>query len=111
MLLNIIEVSVDIKLTAKRSAHEISWTLETTCLSHEKYFDNEQYDQTCKLVPGVYNLTCKDSGDDGWSGSFLEIQGTHYCQHFLTGAEATYQVTITGVYNSEILSNNTAGKE
>ena len=58
-----------------------------------------EYTEECCLNVGVHTLKCKDSGNDGWLGGFLEIQGKQYCKNFLYGDEEAVLVTIvTGKY-------------
>ena len=35
-----------------------------------------------------------DSYGDGWHGGYLEIEGTQYCDTFLSGAETTVEATM-----------------
>ena len=93
-----LENSVVIKLTTKDGASEISWSLGTACeMPVGSYEDDKEYTKTCTVLPGEYTLTCKDSGEDGWQGGFIEIQGTQYCRGFQSGFQETVQVTITPI--------------
>jgi len=69
---------LNVKLTTKKYAGEISWSFGT-CLSNGPYEINNFYEQECCLGAGTYTVTCKDSYGDGWNGGYLEIAGKTLC--------------------------------
>jgi len=88
-------VSLNMKLTTKKDAHEISWDFGSCSSNGEKYMNYNKYElPTCDLPAGNHVLNCKDSYGNGWHGGFLEIAGIKYCEDFLKGGEKTQTVTI-----------------
>ena len=81
------------KLTTRSFGEEISWILDL-CESNGGYGDYGEYMQQCCLIPGSYNLECKDSYGDGWNGGYIEVDGTKYCESFTSGSEETNEVII-----------------
>ena len=84
------------KLTTKKYADEISWTIDH-CSSVRRYGDYQNDIERCCLEPGVpVTLTCLGSTGDGWNGGFIKIQGNTFCEDFLSGTNQTHEVTIHG---------------
>ena len=81
------------KLTTRSFGEEISWTLDS-CESNGGYGDNGEYMQQCCLIPGSYNLECKDSNADGWHGGHIEVNGIKYCESFASGSEETSEIIV-----------------
>ena len=91
----------DVSLTTKAYAYEVSWSLGSCASLYNtntglQYTDNKVFSEQCCLSAGEYTLECKDSYGDGWDGGFVEIQGTRYCDKFLSGFSTTTPITITG---------------
>ena len=84
-------------LTINRYGTEASWTFGS-CSSAQTYANQQEYTESCCLNSGEHTLTCKDSFGDGWHGGFIEIDGTKYCDDFVTGYNTTRQITIEGKY-------------
>ena len=66
---------------------------KTVCGSHQQYNDHGNFEEECCMVPGTYTVNCKCSYGDGWHGGYLEIDGTRYCEDFLSGT--TKSVTVS----------------
>ena len=81
------------KLTTRSFGEEISWILDS-CESNGGYGDNGEYMQQCCLIPGSYNLECKDSYGDGWNDGYIEVDGTKHCESFTSGNEETSEIII-----------------
>ena len=89
------DICVEIRLTTKSFASEISWKLGS-CSNKYAYGNNLVFVQQCCLPPGVYNLECKDTYSDGWHGGYIEVDGTRYCESFSSGSILTAEITIQG---------------
>ena len=83
----------EVKLTTANYGNEISWTLGS-CESNGSYGNNGEYTQQCCLMPGRYNLACKDSYGDGWHGGYIEVDGIKYCESFTSGNEETSEIIV-----------------
>ena len=82
-------VNVNVSITTKEWAHEISWSLGA-CESDEGYNDYETYVKTCCLDVGrTYILQCMDSFGDAWNGAYIQIDSTRYCEDFIIPDEYT----------------------
>ena len=94
----------EVKLTTANYGDEISWTLGS-CESDGSYGNDGEYTQQCCLMPGRYNLACKDSYGDGWHSGYIEVDGIKYCESFTSGSEETNEVIVQdgGKYFSIIL--------
>ena len=81
-----IDVCIDVELTTKTLASEISWSFGSCISNVTEYKDNKMYSQTCCFSTSRsnwrYELQCKDSGEDGWDGAFITINGRKYCEDF-----------------------------
>ena len=103
---------VNLKLTTKAWASEISWKFGS-CKSPELafwkkillefagrgfaentngYADNQEFTIECCQPAGTYELDCKDKYQDGWHGAYIEIGGTEYCKDFTSGGSQKQQV-------------------
>ena len=86
----IIDVCIDVTLTTKGVASEISWSFGA-CDSNQQYQDNKEYHQTCCFLTSptawLFDLKCKDSHGDGWNGAFITINGRKFCEEFSNGFE------------------------
>ena len=89
------DICVEIRLTTKSFANEISWKLGS-CSNKYAYGNNLVFVQQCCLPPGTYNLECKDTYSDGWHGGYIEVDGTRYCESFSSGGIMTAEITIQG---------------
>ena len=91
-LFNIIDVCIEIKLTTRLFASEISWTFANICNSNQQYQDNQEYSQTCcirTIYDWEHELKCTDTHGDGWHDAYITINGRRYCEDFLHGEEKT----------------------
>ena len=66
---------------------------KTVCGSHQRYSDHANFEEECCMVPGTYTIDCECSYGDGWHGGYLEVDGTRYCEDFLSGI--TKSVTVS----------------
>ena len=58
----------------------LNWDLRTYKYKPEI----NKYVHRCCLVPGIYNLICKNDGNlFGWGNASVEIFGQHYCDDFV----------------------------
>ena len=78
--------------------NEVTWTIVdgsgTTVCSGGPYPDNTANTDDCCLTNGTpYTLNCIDSWGDGWHNGYISIDGTQYCNGFLTGSLETHGVT------------------
>ena len=83
----------EVKLTTANYGDEISWTLGS-CESDGSYGNDGEYTQQCCLMPGRYNLACKDSYGDGWHSGYIEVDGIKYCESFTSGNEETSEIIV-----------------
>ena len=75
---------------------EVSWTLGT-CKSARTYWNSHSsYTESCCLAAGTYELTCDDSGGNGWNGGQVQIGDAKYCDDFRIGLQETHVVDISG---------------
>ena len=88
-------VCTDIKIVTTSYGNENSWSFGN-CASGQVYENNQIYTEECCQEEGDYQLVCKDSYGDGWSGGFLEINGDTYCEEFTQGHEKVEEVTMSG---------------
>ena len=65
-------------------------------MSTQTYEEDQEYNEQCCLPSGTYTLSCEDSYGDGWQGGFIDIQGSHYCEGFLSGSSENIQLIIEG---------------
>merc|ERR1711972_348547 len=103
---------VNLKLTTKSWASEISWKFGS-CKSPELafwkktllelagrrfaentngYADNQEFTIECCQPAGTYELDCKDKYKDGWHGGYIEIGGVTFCKGFRSGSSKKQQV-------------------
>ena len=90
MLLFSIDVCIEIKLTTRVFASEISWSFGLWCNSSQQYQDHQEVTQTCcfkSISDWKHELVCKDSNNDGWNGAYISINGRKFCDDFLEGHE------------------------
>ena len=75
-------------LTTKDFGNEIQWSLSENCSSdytYDDYYDeigyadNQDHVKHCCVTDGIYNVVCRDHGNDGWHGGYLTINGTRFC--------------------------------
>ena len=95
---------LSMKLTTKERADQIFWTIgpcssrqsELGSRYRQAYQDNREYEFDCFLPAGTYDLICEDQYGDGWSGAYIEIAGTKYCEDFdeNDGFQKTIAVTV-----------------
>jgi len=66
-------------LTRTRSkGSENSWeVLGADCQSDQTYQSYRDYSQTCCLLPGDYEVSCRDSGNNGWNSGFVRFENEH----------------------------------
>ena len=65
------------------------------------------YIEECCLDAGSYILECRSESGYGWSGGFIEILGTQYCEDFISGMINGYiQITVeeSGKYRFGIVN-------
>ena len=101
---------VDVTLSTTDWGMEVSWKIvdkdgDTVCASQPpgSYSDHTTHEaEVCSLAPNSthllypYTLTCEDTYGDGWHGGRLFIQGTCYCDDFLSGFSKNKNLTIIG---------------
>ena len=85
--------------TFKKITQRTSWTLGSCSKSRRWDQTWETYVDTCCLDAGSYQLSCDASGNNGWDGGFIEIQGKRYCENFLIGHQERHHVNITTIGN------------
>ena len=68
-------------MQTKMYGSENSWSLGS-CVSSRAYKSDKKFSQVCCMPSGNYDLTCKDSGKDGWNGGHITIKSTRYCKEF-----------------------------
>ena len=84
----------EVKLTTTIYGSEISWSLGSCESDGRSYGNNGEYTQQCCLMPGRYNLACKDSYGDGWQGGYIEVDGIKYCESFTSGIDDTSVIIV-----------------
>ena len=88
---NVTDVCIDVKITTKELASEISWSLGSCNSNGQQYENNQEYIQTCcfNTSPSrwLYNFRCMDSHGDGWHGAFITINERRYCEDFYGSEE------------------------
>ena len=92
---------LEVKLTTKVHGSEISWTLGT-CSSDTSYGNNQEYVQRCCLAHGSHYLQCLDSYGDGWTGGYIEVAGTSYCDTFSSGRSMSTLINLQGTQKNNI---------
>ena len=86
------DVCIEIIITTREFASEISWSFETFCNSTQQYQDNQEYNHTCCYRTNSawqYKLRCQDANGDGWHGAFITVNDRRYCDQFSEGHETT----------------------
>ena len=86
---------VEIKTVTEGFGKENSWTFGN-CHSSMKYKSYNTYNETCCQPQGTYQVTCKDSKNDGWHGGYIEIGGKKHCENFKDGSEENHNVSMLG---------------
>ena len=81
-------VCVNLRLTTKEFAKEISWTFGS-CSSSGQYEDYQVYDINCCQAPGEHALTCSDTYADGWHGGYIQVGfgGAKICKDFTSDSQ------------------------
>jgi len=70
----------------------MSWTLDM-CSGGPYPYGAYDYAHCC-LNEGEYDLSCYDSGGDGWHGGYLEIGGERFCEDFTSGEQQTQTINV-----------------
>ena len=70
-----------------------------SCSNSKKYNDSSTYVETCCARTYKNILKCLDTGNNGWKGGYLTINGEVYCNNsawFTNAGETTYQLDLKG---------------